>query len=150
MTSDAGIEMSAPCLPEPGHKIPAREFGPFDHKALERYALVSGDDNPLHLDPNAAMAAGLPDTPIHGLLMLSCFEPYISDWRSDLFIARLSCKFLTPVLAGAGISISGRVVSKRDTPRSELVLRLVARAPDDTLAIVGEATVHCTSPGHAN
>src|SRR5262249_8212198 len=86
MTKEAGTGMRAPCLPELGHKIPAREFGPFDHKALERYAIVSGDDNPLHLDPKVAQAAGLQDTPVHGLLMLSCFEPYILDWRSDLFI----------------------------------------------------------------
>jgi acyl dehydratase len=130
-----------PSLPEPGHKIPAQEFGPFDREALKRYAMVSGDDNPLHLDPNAAKAVGLQDTPVHGMLMLSFFEPYILGWRSDLFIAQLSAKFLNPVLAGQSVRISGRIVSRRITPRPELVLRLIAHGPNDTLAIVGEATV---------
>jgi acyl dehydratase len=132
---------SAPSQPEVGHKIPARGFGPFDRKMVERYALASGDDNPLHLDRDVAVAAGLPDTPVHGMLMLSCFEPYILDWRCDLFITQLSCKFLNPVFAGEGIRLAGRVVSRRDTPRPELVLRLLAHTPRDTLAIVGEATL---------
>jgi acyl dehydratase len=137
------MESGAPYLPEVGHKIPAWEFGPFDHKMVEQYALVSGDDNPLHLDRDVATAAGLPDTPIHGLLMLACVEPYIRDWRADLFIAGLSCKFLNPVFVGERIRLLGRVVSRRAGPRPELVLRLVARTPRDTLAIVGEATLLC-------
>ncbi len=139
-----------PCLPGLGHKIPPREFGPFDRKALERYAIVSGDGNPLHLDPKVAQAAGLPDTPVHGLLMMSCFEPYILDWHPALFIARLSCKFLNPVFAGEGIRLFGRVVSRRDSPRPELILRLIARAPRDSLAMVAEATVFRQSTGSEN
>jgi len=137
---------SGPSLPEVGGKIPARAFGPFDRKTVERYALASGDDNPLHLDRDVAAAAGLPNTPVHGLLMLSCFEPYILDWRSDLFITQLSCKFLNPVFVGEGIRLVGRVVSRRDTPRPELVLRLMAHTSRDTVAIVGEATLLCKSP----
>jgi len=137
------MESGAPQLPEVGHKIPAREFGPFDQKMVEQYALASGDDNPLHLDRKVATAAGLADTPIHGLLMLACVEPYILDWRSDLFIAGLRCKFLNPVFAGEAIRLFGRVASRRVSPRPELILRLVARTPRDTLAIVGEATLLC-------
>jgi acyl dehydratase len=140
-------ESGTPCPPEPGDTIPAQEFGPFDREALKRYALVSGDDNPLHLESNAAKAAGLKDTPVHGMLMLSFFEPYILSWRSDLFIAQLSAKFLHPVLAGQSIRISGRIVSRRITPRPELVLRLIAHGPNDTLAIMGEATVLWNTAG---
>ncbi|HMF07262.1 MAG TPA: MaoC family dehydratase [Methylocella sp.] len=147
MKTDAEPGMDAPCLPELGHKIPAREFGPFDRRALERYAIASGDDNPLHLDPEVAAALGLPDTPVHGLLMLSCFEPYILEWRPDLFIARLSCKFLNPLFAGEGIRLSGRVVSRKDTPRPELILRLFARGSGDTPVIVAEAAVLWQSTG---
>lgn len=32
------------------------------------FARITGDANPLHLDPAAAEAAGLPGTPVHGLL----------------------------------------------------------------------------------
>ena len=88
-----------PSWPKAGDAISARNFGPFEQDALARYAVVSGDDNPLHLDPDAAKAAGLAGPPVHGMLLLSCFEPLIMGWRGDLFIARLSAKFLRPVLA---------------------------------------------------
>ena len=56
---EAGIGPAPPDWPKAGDEIRAQDFGPFDRDALARYAAVSGDDNPLHLDPNAARAAGL-------------------------------------------------------------------------------------------
>ena len=138
---EAGMEPAPPDWPKAGDEIRAQNFGPFAREALARYAAVSGDDNPLHLDPNAARAAGLAGPPVHGMLMLSCFEPLIMRWRRDLFVARLSGKFLRPVLAGEGIRVSGRVMRRRDVPRPELTLRLIARAQNNDLAILGEATV---------
>ncbi len=135
------MEPAPPDWPNAGDEIRAQKFGPFDRDALARYAAVSGDDNPLHLDPNAARAAGLAGPPVHGMLMLSCFESLIMLWRRDLFIARLSGKFLRPVLAGEGILVSGRVMRRQDVPRPELILRLIARAQKNDLAILGEAAV---------
>jgi len=114
-----------------------------------RAAIQAGrkDDNPLHFDPDAARAAGLAGPPVHGMLLLSCFEPLIMRWRRDLFVARLSGKFLRPVLAGEGIRVSGRVMRRRDVPRPELILRLIARAQNNDLAILGEAAVWYKIPG---
>ena len=138
---ETGIALAPPDWPEAGDEIRAQTIGPFDREALARYAVVSGDDNPLHLDPNAARAAGLAGPPVQGMLMLSCFEPLIMRWRRDLFIARLSGKFLRPVLAGDGIRMSGRVVRRQDVPRPGLILRLTARGPNDDLVILAEAAV---------
>src|ERR1700737_2673882 len=110
---EAGTEPAPADWPKAGDEICAQSFGPFAREALARYAAVSGDDNPLHLDPKAARAAGLAVPPVHGMLMLSCFEPWIMRWRRDLFIARLSGKFLRPVLAGDGIRVSGRGMRRR-------------------------------------
>jgi acyl dehydratase len=144
---EAGMDPAPPDWPKGGDVIAAQDFGPFAREALTRYAAISGDDNPLHLDPNAASAAGLAGTPVHGMLMLSCFESLIMRWRRDLFIARLSSKFLRPVLAGEGIRVSGRVIRRREVPRPELVLRLIARTQNEDPAIVGEATVLYKIPG---
>jgi acyl dehydratase len=139
------IEAAAGTLPvdwpRAGDAIGAQNFGPFGRQALARYAAVSGDDNPLHLDPDAAKAAGLAGLPVHGMLMFSCFEPLIMGWRPDLFIARLSAKFLRPVLAGDGICLTGRVLRSTWVPRPELILRLTARGPSDDLVILAEAAV---------
>ena len=144
---DAEAGPAPPDWPRAGDEIRAQEFGPFAPEALVRYAAVSGDDNPLHLDPAAARAAGLARPPVHGMLMLACFEPLIMRWRRDLFIARLSGKFLRPVLAGEGIRVSGRVMRRRESPRPELILRLIARAQNNDLAILGEAAVLYKPPG---
>ena len=144
---EAGMEPAPPDWPKAGDEIRAQHFGPFGREALARYAAVSGDDNPLHFDPNAARAAGLAGPPVHGMLLLSCFEPLIMRWRRDLFIARLSARFLRPVLAGNGIRVSGRVMRRRDVPRPELILRLIARAQNNDLAILGEAAVWYKIPG---
>ncbi|QBR71393.1 hypothetical protein CU048_08995 [Beijerinckiaceae bacterium] len=130
-----------PDWPKVGDEIDEQSFGPFDRTALARYAEVSGDDNPLHLDPDVAKAVGLAAPPVHGMLMLSCFEPALRAWRPDLFIAGLSAKFLRPVLAGEAIRISGRVVRRQDLPTPKLMLRMIARGPNQDLAILGEATV---------
>jgi acyl dehydratase len=145
-----GQNALAPDWPKAGLQIPPREFGPFDREALARYATASGDENPLHFDADAARAAGLADTPVHGMLMLSCFEPFLREWRSDVLVTRLSAKFLSPVLAGEGIRISGRVVRSRGNPRPELILRLTARTPSNELAILAEATVLYKFSGFPN
>jgi acyl dehydratase len=138
---EAGMEPAPPDWPKAGDEIRAQSFGPFAREALARYAAVSGDDNPLHLNAEAAKAAGFAEPPVHGMLMLSCFESLIMRWRRDLFIARLSGKFLRPVLAGEGMRVSGRIMRRRDVPRPELTVRLIARAQNNDLAILGEATV---------
>jgi len=127
--------------PKVGDEIGPRRFGPFDLERLARYAAVSGDDNPLHLDQDVAVAAGLKAPPIHGMLMLSCLEPALREWRSDIAIEKLSAKFLRPVLAGESISISGRVVRSSREGRPRLVLRLFARGPESELAVLAEATL---------
>ncbi len=132
--------------PRTGDELGPRSFGPFDQDRLVRYAAISGDDNPLHLDAQVAMAAGLAAPPVHGMLILSCFEPALLAWRGNIAIAGLSAKFLRPILAGEGVSISGRVVRSALAPRPELVLRLIARGPDDAPAIVAEAVLVPVSP----
>lgn len=127
--------------PKIGEEIAPLSCGPFSREQIARYAAVSGDDNPLHLDERVAASAGLPAPPVQGMLLMSCFEPVVMRWRRDVTIAKLSAKFLRPILAGEGIAISGRVVRSTVEPRPELILRLIARAPEGELAIMAEATL---------
>jgi acyl dehydratase len=141
MSVAPNIEFAPVDWPKVGQTIDRRDFGPFAPEQLARYAEISGDDNPLHLDPHVAEAAGLERPPIHGMLMMSCFEPALRQWRSDVAICRLSGKFLRPVLVGESISVSGRVVRSSLAPRPELLLRLMAHGPNGDLAILAEATL---------
>jgi acyl dehydratase len=127
--------------PKTGDEIDPASFGPFGETQLLRYAAASGDDNPLHLDRDLARAVGLEAPPVHGMLLMSCFEPALRAWRGDLAVARLSGKFLKPVLVGEGVDISGRVVRANEGGRPELTMRLIARGSGGDLAILAEATL---------
>jgi acyl dehydratase len=144
-TIDGLTDLAPPDWPTVGQTIDRRDFGPFTAEQLARYASASGDDNPLHLDPAVATAAGLEMPPVHGMLMMSCFEPTLGQWRRDVAIYRLAGKFLRPVLVGQSIAISGRVVRASRAPRAELFVRLMAHGPNGALAILAEATLR-----HAN
>ena len=127
--------------PKVGETIGKTDFGPFGPESLARYAQASGDDNPLHLDPAVAAALGLEAPPIHGMLMMSCFEPALRRWRRDVAICKLSGKFLRPIFVGRPISVTGRVARATFDPRPELILRLMVHGPNGELAILAEATV---------
>lgn len=144
---DAPIDLAPADWPKVGQTIGRCDFGPFGLEQLVRYAEASGDDNPLHLNQEVAAAVGLKKPPIHGMLMMSCFEPALRKWRRDIVISRLAGKFLRPVFAGESISISGRVARASLTPHPELLLRLMAHGPNGDLAILAEATLRRINRG---
>jgi acyl dehydratase len=130
-------------FPQVGEHLPKCLCGPLDGAALARYALASGDDNPLHLDPSIAQRAGLAERPIHGMLMVGHFEPMIFAWRPDFALIGLSAKFLRPVLVGQSFELSGRVIRVTPDESPNLILRLMAHAQGEAekpeLALVAEA-----------
>jgi len=130
-----------------GEQLPKRKCGPLDAEALTRYALASGDDNPLHLDLAIAKRAGLEERPIHGMLIAGHFEPVIRAWRQDFELMGLSIKFLRPVLVGEMFELSGRVIRVSQIDRPNIILRLMAHGlkadgSAGDLALVAEGKLH--------
>nr|WP_255608851.1 MaoC family dehydratase [Methylosinus sp. Sm6] len=126
--------MRLPCV---GERLPDRRIGPFDAAALEAYAAVSGDDNPIHLDERLARAVGFRAPPVHGMKLLAAFEPMLLAWRRDLFLARLSGKFVQPVTRGEAVTLTARVL--RASEQEGVFLRLLASGESRAPTIVGEA-----------
>ena len=124
--------------PLAGERLPPTEIGPFDSDALRRYARVSVDDNPLHLDDDLAASVGLAAPPVHGMKLLAAFEPMLNAWRSDYMITRLAGTFVQPVLRGETVTLSGRVL--KSSPQ-ELFLRLYAHGASRAPAVIAEATL---------
>lgn len=123
--------------PRTGENIPAR-VAHFDLADLRRYAEVSGDDNPIHIDVALARRAGFEAPPVHGMLLMSAFEPALDAWRTGLALRRLSAKFLRPVLAGESVEISGRVV---EAGEERALLRLLARNGRREIVVIAEAVL---------
>ena len=122
-----------------GLVVPPRAFGPFTAERVTTYALASGDDNPLHSDAALAARAGLERPPVHGMLTMGCFEPFLKAWRPETVIVKLSGKFIRPVLVGDTIEVSGKVV-KAGADGGPAVIRLMARNGRD-LVCLAEAFV---------
>lgn len=132
-------------LPALGERLPEMRIGPFDAQALARYALVSGDDNPLHLDEALARSIGLEAPPVHGMKLLAAFEPMLAGWRGDLALMRLAGKFVRPVLRGEVVVLSGRVL--RVSMAEGVFVRLFAHGPARVPAIIAEASLRMATPG---
>jgi acyl dehydratase len=121
-----------------GDKLPETVIGPFDAQALARYAEISGDDNPLHLDDALAAKIGLAAPPVHGMKLLASFEPMLKAWRDDLQLVGLAAKFIQPILRGEAVTLSGRVLRASE---KEIFVRLFAHGTSRTPGIIGEATL---------
>ncbi|MGH6678763.1 MAG: MaoC family dehydratase [Bradyrhizobium sp.] len=143
MTIAAARSGLARDLPKVGEKFAALPFTPCNMDELRRYSLASGDDNPIHLDPELARRAGLPAPPVHGMLLMSRLVPALAVWRPDLTIIRLSNKFLRPIFVNEGGEFSGRVaqVAQDDSSgnSAKILLRLMMHNERRELTLLAEA-----------
>ena len=137
--------MSSATLPAPGDRLPETHIGPFDADALARYAQISGDDNPLHLDDGLAKSIGFAAPPVHGMRLLAAFEPMLAAWRPDLIVANLGGKFVRPVLRGEKVVLSGRVL--RSSNEEGVFVRLLAHGGERVPAVIAEATLRLAGAG---
>lgn len=108
---------------------------------IDAFALLSGDNNPLHMSGDAARAAGFPRRVAHGCLTLSFLSTLIGTrlpgdgalWRS------VDVEWQRPVFPGDRVEISGEV-TQSSTSAQSLVLRCEAK--NQTGTIVMRATAH--------
>jgi len=109
---------------KPGDRIPSLRLLPGDD-ATRRYAEASGDHNPIHLDPEAARAAGLPAPILHGLYTMAQVARCAALSAGELQLCRLAVDFRALGFPGEEIEVSG--VVEDAAGEGGLRLRLVAR-----------------------
>ena len=106
---------AAQSLSAPTHKT--RAMGPIDmslpaidQAMIHDYAVLSGDDNPVHLDVSAARMLGLSNTIVHGMMVMGltqqAFTKPFTGLDADPFPLRFTCRFLLPLLSGQAAGIS--------------------------------------------
>jgi acyl dehydratase len=108
---------------KPGDAIPPLRQTP-DADTPRRYAEASGDRNPIHLDPDAAHAAGLPAPILHGLYTMAQVARCARRAGGDRELRRLAVDFRALGFPGEEIEVDGVVEALSPT---RLSLRLVAR-----------------------
>jgi len=110
----------------PPHLTPGSAAGPaavvtrqVSTEMIRRYAEASGDDNPIHLDPEAAQAAGFPGVIAHGMSVLALVCEVVIDRYAAgeaAAIRGIGGRFSSPVLPGEPLDITlqpdngGRIV----------------------------------------
>lgn len=120
-----------------GEKMPETPVGPFDADGIAAYAAVSGDDNPLHLDPALAASAGFAAPPVHGMRLMAEIAPALGRWRPDMAISRLSATFVEPLLIGEAAILSGRVL-RAD---GDILVRVTIQGPRRGPCVLAEAVL---------
>lgn len=80
------------------------------------FADVSGDDNPLHIDPSYAATTQFGQPIVHGAFLLSIVSKVLGrDYPGHGAVAvALSAKFVRPVPVGSDITVEVKVAEKID------------------------------------
>jgi acyl dehydratase len=77
---------------------------------VRAYAEAGGDRNPLHVDDEAARAAGFPGVIAHGMFTMGHLSACIARWAGGPErIRRITAQFRAPVFMGEEIVAGGRV-----------------------------------------
>ena len=76
----------------------------------DRYAVASGDDNPIHVDADTARRAGLPGVILHGLCTMAFAQRDLIDRLADgdpARLKRLAVRWASPVFPGETLTLQG-------------------------------------------
>jgi acyl dehydratase len=86
-----------------------RTVGPLGPVEVARYAGASGDYNPLHLDVDAAKAAGYPGIFVMGLLPASILATYVADQLGLDNLRSFAVRYRKQVWLGDTVTCAGEV-----------------------------------------
>lgn len=100
--------MSAAIL-EPGHRLPDLVLPPITRLDLALYCGASGDHNPLHVDIDAARAAGMDDVIAHGMLSMAYLGRLLTQHFHPMALTALSVRFVAMTRVGDVLTCRGEV-----------------------------------------
>jgi acyl dehydratase len=125
-----------------GDELPRVERGPLTRTTLALFAGASGDHNPVHIDIDAARAAGLPDVIGHGMLSMAYLAQVLTEWVPQSAIRAYSARFVAPTHVGNALTCTGQVVDK-DFSGEQRIVRIQLQVIDQfgEIKIRGEAEV---------
>ena len=90
-----------------------------DSKMLESFANISGDFNPLHMDPVYAEQTQFKRQVCHGMLLASFFSKLVGmhiPGKNALYFSQ-SLNFRAPCFVNDVVTVKGTVIEKRETTK---------------------------------
>lgn len=112
-----------------GRSIGPLRLPPLDRLTLALYCGASNDHNPIHVDPDAARAAGLDDVIAHGMLSMAYVGRLIAEWAPQDRVRSFKCRFVGMLRVGDTPSVAGSV-SEVLEHEGERVARIVLTLSD--------------------
>lgn len=117
-----------------------------DTAAIDAFAAVSGDNSPLHIDPEFAERRGFGGRVAHGVLLAGLVSRLVGVHLPgrDCLLLDLQMKFVTPVLAGQTVRVTGVVDQISQAARAAILKVVIDNLTTGALAARGKATVGFT------
>lgn len=127
---------------KPGEALPSLTCGPVTRWTLAAFMGGSGDLNPIHVDTDAARAAGLDDVIAHGMLSMAYLGRFLNTLVPQSDIASFRVRFTAPTPVGTHVRCEGVVKERQNGPdRDRIRLSLRTVLDDGTVTTRGEAVV---------
>ncbi len=111
------------------HRLTQKEF--------DRFATLSGDNNPIHVDPSFVSRTRFKRTVCHGMLLYSMICGFLSRLFHGSSQIEQNLMFPAPAFAGDEIVISAEVASI-DTKQHRLQLIISIKKKDDQIVCKGK------------
>ena len=115
-----------------------------DQETPRTYARLSGDHNPVHLEPEVARAAGFPGVVVHGMCVLGAAARAAALAAPHRTLRKLDVRFAGPVFPGNDLQMEP---TTRELPDGTLRVSLKVAVEDRSLIspanfVFGDAVLH--------
>lgn len=123
----------------PGRVLFTRDEPARTADELQRYAMASGDMNPLHLERDFARQAGFDDLVVHGMLNMARMGSALTAWLPEgCRLTAFGVRFEGVLTVGVPTRFSARV---READAREVVLDLELGTADGRAIATGSARI---------
>lgn len=112
----------------------------FTQSDFDRFAALSGDDNPIHVDPLFSRRTKFGRTVAHGMLLYAVISSYVSKYFIDSYQVAQDLIFPSPTYAGEQLNILLRVADADPVQGTKTIESQIARA-DGTLTCQGSTRI---------
>lgn len=124
-----------------GYELPTFTTEPIGRVILALYAGASGDHNPIHIDPDFAKSAGMPDVFAQGMLAMAYLGHVLTCWAPQSVLRDYGVRFLAITHLGESLVCCGKVVEKYADGERRVRIRVTAANLTGEVKLAGDAVV---------
>lgn len=126
----------------PGDRLPLLQTAPISRATLALFAGASNDHNPVHIDLDAARAAGMDDVFAQGMLPMAYLGRVLTGAFGAGALREFGVRFAGITRVRDRLECVGEVTAVEENDAGQrLTLRLAAIGPRGDPVVVGEAIV---------